>query len=120
MKKILIIEDNEKNIYLMNFILTKKGYQVITAKTGEEGVEAAVKEKPDLIIMDIQLPGIDGLEATKKIRGSDADGSIPIVAVTSYALSGDKEKILKAGCNGYIEKPINPETFIEQIENFIK
>jgi len=120
MKKILIIEDNEKNIYLMNFILSKKGYPVITAKTGEEGVEVALKERPDLIIMDIQLPGIDGIEATKKIRSSEADGSIPIVAVTSYALAGDKAKILNAGCNGYIEKPINPETFIEQIENFIK
>ena len=120
MKKILIVEDNEKNMYLMNFILTKSGYEVIKCGTGEEAVETAVKEKPDLVIMDIQLPGIDGLEATKRIRVSEADGNIPIVAVTSYAMSGDKERVLAAGCNGYIEKPINPETFLAEVQKYIK
>ncbi len=120
MKKILVVEDNEKNMYLISFILKKKIYEVIEATRGEEGVELAIKERPDLILMDIQLPGIDGLEATKRIRASKADGEIPIIALTSYAMTGDKEKALAAGCTGYIEKPIVPETFIAEIEKYIK
>jgi len=120
MKKILIVEDNEKNMYLISFILKKNSYEVIEAATGEEGVELAIKEKPDLIIMDLQLPGIDGLEATKRLRASKADGEIPIIALTSYAMIGDKEKALEAGCTGYIEKPINPDTVLSQIEKYLK
>jgi len=120
MKKILVVEDNEKNMYLMDFILTKAGYLVVKTETGEKAVELALKEMPDLVLMDIQLPGIDGLEATKRIRESKADGKIKIVAITSYAMTGDKEKVLAAGCNGYIEKPINPETFIAELERFLK
>ncbi len=120
MKRILVIEDNETNMYLIDFILRKSEYEVIEARTGEEGVELAIKDKPDLVIMDIQLPGIDGLEATKRIRKTEVDGKIPIIALTSYAMTGDKEKALKAGCTGYIEKPINPETFIGEIEKFFK
>jgi len=120
MKKILVVEDNEKNLYLMNFILTKKGFEVVQAKTGEEGVAMAIQEKPDLIIMDIQLPGIDGLEATKQIRASKVNGIIPIIAITSFAMAGDKERVIKAGCTGYIEKPINPETFVGEMERYIK
>ena len=116
MKRILVVEDNETNMYLIRFILKKKGYEVIEAKTGEEGVALAAKEKPDLVIMDIDLPGIDGLEATRRIRESEEVGEISIVALTSYAMAGDKEKALNAGCTGYIKKPINPETFIAEIE----
>jgi CheY-like chemotaxis protein len=83
------------------------------------GVELAIKEKPDLIIMDIQLPDIDGLEVTKRIRASEVDGDIPIVALTSFAMAGDRERALAAGCTGYIEKPINPETFIAEIEKYL-
>ena len=119
MKKVLLVEDNEQNMYLVGFIIRKKGYEVIEAKTGEKGVELAVKEKPDLILMDIQLPGIDGLEATRQIRSSEVDGKIPIVALTSYAMPGDKEKALKAGCTGYIEKPIHPKTFMTKIEKYL-
>jgi len=119
MKKILVIEDNEANIYLLRFMLQKCGYEVIEATTGIEGVNLAIKRKPDLILMDIQLPDISGLEATKKIRASEADGEIPIIALTSYALAGDEEKLLAAGCTGYIEKPINPETFIGEIEKYL-
>ncbi len=119
MKKILVVEDNETNMYLITFILKNKAYDVIEARSGEEGVEMAKKEKPDLIIMDIQLPGIDGLETTKQIRDSEADGGVPIVALTSYAMVGDREKALNAGCTGYIEKPINPETFMSEIETFL-
>ncbi len=119
MKKILVVEDNETNMYLINFILEKNGYEVIQAKTGEEGVELAIKEKPDLILMDIQLPGIDGLEATKRIRKSKANSKIPIIAITSYAMVGDRAKALAAGCTGYIQKPINPDTFLAEIKKYL-
>ena len=119
MKKILVVEDNETNMYLIRFILEKSGYEVIEAREGAAGVELAVKEKPDLILMDVQLPDIDGLEATKRIRTSEVDGEIPIIALTSFAMAGDREKALAAGCTGYIEKPINPETFIAEIEKFL-
>ena len=119
MKRILVVEDNEKNMYLIGFILRNNGYEVIEARTGEEGVELASKEKPDLVLMDIQLPGIDGLETTKRIRESETAGQIPIVALTSYAMTGDKEKALNAGCTGYLEKPINPETFMADIEKYL-
>ena len=119
MKKILVIEDNENNLYLMRFILEKNGYQVIEVKEGIAGVKTALKEKPDLVIMDIQLPDINGLEATRKIRAAEKEGKMPIVAVTSYAMVGDKEKALAAGCTGYIEKPINPVTFIGKIQKYL-
>ena len=120
MKKILVVEDNEINMYLSCRILKSSGYEVIEARSGEEGVELAIKEKPDLIIMDIQLPGIDGYEATKRLRKSEADGEIPIIALTSYAMAGDRKKAIKAGCTGYIEKPINPETFISETKKFLE
>jgi CheY-like chemotaxis protein len=107
-------------MYLISYILKKKGYEIIEAGTGEQGVELAIKEKPDLIIMDIQLPGIDGLEATKRIRTSGTNGNTPIIVITSYAMTGDKEKALEAGCTGYIEKPINPDTVISEIEKYLK
>ena len=119
MKKILVVEDNETNMYLCCRIFKSIGYEVIEARTGEEGVALALKERPDLIIMDIQLPGIDGLETTKRIRESEADGEIPIIALTSYAMAGDKKKALKAGCTGYIEKPINPDTFLGEIKKYL-
>jgi len=119
MKRILVIEDNETNIYLVSFILKKNGLEVIEARSGEEGVELAIKEKPDLILMDIQLPGIDGLEATRRIRESEAEEEVPIIALTSYAMTGDRDKSLAAGCTGYIEKPINPDTFMGEIEKYL-
>ncbi len=119
MKRILVVEDNETNMYLIRFMLEKSGYEVIEAREGAKGVELAIKEKPDLVIMDIQLPDIDGLEATKRIRASEADGDIPIIALTSFAMTGDRERALAAGCTGYIEKPINPETFIAEIEKYL-
>lgn len=119
MKRILVVEDNEDNLYLIKYILQKSGYKVIEARSGAEGVELAVQEKPDLVIMDVQLPDINGLEATRKIRASEADGEIPIIALTSYAMVGDRERFLAAGCTGYIEKPINPQTFLVEIEKFL-
>lgn len=119
MKNVLVVEDNEKNLYLIRFILEKMGHRVIEAKTGEEGVERAIADRPDLILMDIQLPGIDGLEATRRIRSSRANGSIPIVAITSHALVGDREAAFLAGCTGYIEKPINPETIMSELARYL-
>ncbi len=119
MKKILVVEDNETNMYLISFMLKKNGFGVIEARTGKEGIDLATKEKPDLVLMDIQLPDIDGLEATRRIRDSEANGKIPIIALTSYAMVGDREKALAAGCTGYIEKPINPETFIAEIKKYL-
>jgi len=119
MKKILVVEDNEKNMYLICYIIESMGHLSIKAATGEEGVRIAVKEQPDLILMDIQLPGIDGLEATQRIRAAQASASIPIIAITSYAMTGDRERLLAAGCNGYIEKPINPETIMAELNVYL-
>jgi len=119
MKRILVVEDNEKNMYLICYILEAMGHRTMKAVTGEEGVEMADREQPDLILIDIQLPGIDGLEATHRIRASKSSASIPIIAVTSYAMTGDRERLLSAGCNGYIEKPINPETIMSELSGYL-
>ena len=118
-KKILIIEDNEQNLYLATFLLEQSGYEIITAQNGLEGVEKAQAEKPDLILMDIQLPEMNGYEATTRIKGMADINRIPIVAVTSYAMVGDREKALAIGCAGYIEKPFDPETFVAEIEKHL-
>ncbi len=119
MKKVLVIEDNETNLYLMRTILQKLGHHVIEARDGFSGVDLAQAEIPDLILMDIQLPGLDGYGATKKIRAIEVTKEIPIIAITSYAMVGDREKILAAGCTAYIEKPIDPESFIEELNKYI-
>ncbi len=117
MKRIMVVEDNEDNMYLIGFIIKKRGYHVIEAINGQKGVELAAGEKPDLILMDIQLPDFDGLETTRRIRKLDSE--VPIIALTSYAMAGDKQKALQAGCNGYIEKPINPDTIMDEIEKYL-
>ncbi|MCS7011810.1 MAG: response regulator [Anaerolineales bacterium] len=115
MAHILIIEDNENNLYLSTFILEKHGHRVSAARDGEEGIRLAEELRPDLILLDIQLPGMDGYAVAARLHNSASTSSIPIIAVTSYAMAGDRERILAAGCQGYIEKPINPETFLEQV-----
>ncbi len=120
MTKVLVIEDNEKNRYLISFILKGEGYEVIEAITGEEGVGMAESLHPDLILMDIQLPGIDGYEATRRIRASPSGATLPIIALTSYAMSGDRERALAAGCSGYVEKPINPDTIMDEIRKYLR
>ena len=120
MKRVLVVEDNENNMKLLCLILEKHGYEPIQAFTGEEGVDKATEERPDIILMDIQLPDISGLDAVKRIRMMDDMQEIPIIAITSYAMSGDKEKILNEGCDGYFEKPIDPMTIIEDIEKIVE
>ena len=118
-RKILVIEDNEQNLYLMTFILEKHGYEVTQARDGREGIELAHQLNPMMILLDIQLPGMDGYAVARELRSNSALASVPIVAVTSYAMAGDRERTLEAGCTGYIEKPINPETFVAEMEEHI-
>ena len=119
MKKVLVIEDNPYNMRLITYALERGGYEVIPAGTGEEGVERALKEGFSFIIVDIDLPGIDGFEATRRIRNSKADGNIPIIAITSFAMAGDADKVLKAGCTAYFEKPIDPLSIVDKIHKEI-
>jgi CheY-like chemotaxis protein len=119
-RQILLIEDNEQNLYLATFLLEKNGYVVVPARSGPEGLALARRIQPDLIILDIQLPGMDGYEVAQELRRITDLNDVPIVAVTSYAMVGDRERSLAAGCTGYIEKPINPETFLKEIEAYMK
>jgi CheY-like chemotaxis protein len=118
MKKqhILVIEDNEQNLYLMRFLLEKHGYTVADARSGREGLKAAEQQKPDLILLDIQLPEMDGYTVAVELRKRKWLAHVPIVAVTSYAMAGDREKALDSGATDYIEKPIDPATFVKSIE----
>jgi two-component system cell cycle response regulator DivK len=118
-RKALVIEDNEQNMYLMNFLLTKHGFKVVEARDGREGIEAARVGKPDVILLDIQLPGMSGHDVARELRRDAELASVAIVAVTSYAMPGDREEVLAAGCTGYIEKPINPEMFVAQLESYL-
>ncbi len=117
---VLVIEDNKDNLKIVSYALHRSGYEVISAEKGEDGLLLAISEKPLFILMDINLPGMDGIETTKRIRESEIDGLIPIIAITSYAMSGDRERILAAGCNGYIEKPIDPLTIVDEIRVVIE
>ena len=106
-RKILVVEDNDRNRRLMRILLKANGYEVIEATTGEEAMNYLKEQKPDLILMDIQLPNTDGLALTKEIKSAADTKDIPVVAVTAYAMKGDRERILKAGCDAYISKPID-------------
>jgi len=116
---ILIIEDNEKNMYLTTFILEKSGYKVIQARDGQSGIALAHQIKPDLILLDIQLPVMDGYAVARELTKNKNMHNTPILAVTSYAMAGDRERALSSGCVGYIEKPINPTTFVSEIEQYL-
>ena len=118
--KILLIEDNEQNRYLATFLLEQRGHEVVPAESGPLGLELAAKIRPDLILLDIQLPGMDGHAVARALKSDPRLKSIPIVAVTSYAMVGDREKVFAAGAEGYIEKPINPETFVTEVERFLR
>ncbi|MBN1940374.1 MAG: response regulator [Candidatus Aminicenantes bacterium] len=120
MKTVLIIEDNDNNMYMMRFIVDKLGHAVLEARDGAGGVALAREKKPDLILMDIQLPVMDGYTATRRIREEKDLAAVPIIAVTSYAMVGDREKAIEAGCTDYVEKPIDPAAFIKVLEKHIQ
>lgn len=111
----LVIEDSEDNRVLIGALLKRGGYRIIEATTGRSGYDLAIQHQPELIILDIQLPDMSGIDVLKMIRSSGSNGSLPVIAMTSYAMSGDREKLLAAGCTGYIEKPIDPMTVLDQI-----
>ena len=121
-KSILIIDDNELNIKLIKGLIKKKRpeYVILDAVTAEDGIKIAFENIPDLILMDIQLPGMNGLDATKEIKREKKTRDIPILALTSYAMDGDEEKAKSSGCSGYITKPINTKEFLINIERFLK
>ena len=119
-KKILVIEDNEDNRRIVRDLLTSAGYEVIEAVTGQEGVTAAETQGPELILMDIQLPDFDGYEATRRIKANSTLSSIPIIAVTSYALSGDDVKAFEAGCDAYVTKPYSPRELLAKIREYLQ
>ena len=117
--RILVIEDNEDNRRIIRDLLTSLGYELIEAADGVEGVAMAQSHRPDLILMDIQLPEMDGYEATRQIRAVPGLKTVPIIAVTSYALSGDEAKARDAGCDGYVAKPFSPRELLAKIREFL-
>jgi two-component system cell cycle response regulator DivK len=119
-KRILVIEDTEDNRRIFRDLLTHAGFELIEAVDGQEGVAMAIEQRPDLILMDIQLPIIDGYEATRRIKADPASRNIPIIAVTSYALSGDEAKARAAGCDGYIAKPFSPRQILATVRDFLR
>lgn len=116
-RRVLLIEDNAQNRYLATYLLERHGYAVQVAEDGPRGVAAATADPPALILLDIQLPGMDGYAVARALRQVAALRTLPIVAVTSYAMVGDRERSLEAGCTGYIEKPIDPERFVHTVED---
>lgn len=118
-QRVLIVEDQEDNRAILRDLLSNAGYELIEASNGEEGVALAERERPDLILMDIQLPVVDGYEATRRIKGNASLRSIPIIAVTSYALSGDEAKAQEAGCDGYVAKPFSPRQLLAKIREYL-
>ncbi len=117
--RILVIEDNEQNIHLLTILLERNGFEVIQARSGREGIELASRVKPTLILLDIQLPIMDGYAVARELKHDPTLADVPIMAVTSSIMAGDREQILNAGCTGYVEKPINPETFVAEIEKYL-
>jgi two-component system, cell cycle response regulator DivK len=118
-KRILYIEDNFQNKRLVKKILSAKGYEMLDAEDGLTGVEMACTQMPDLILMDINIPGIDGMEATARIKNSPQTAMIPVIALTANAMRGDREKIIAAGCDEYLQKPINNAKLVETVHLFI-
>lgn len=117
---ILLIEDNEQNRYLLGFLLGRHGYEVIVAENGPRGITLAKQFAPSVVLLDIQLPGMDGYAVARELRRNEALRDTAIVAVTSHAMPGDREKALEAGCTGYIEKPIDPDTFVAEMELIVR
>ena len=119
-KIVLIVEDNIKNLRLVNDIMESQGYQTLQASGGYEGIKLARSEKPDLIIMDIQMPDIDGIQVTRILKSERETAAIPIIALTAMVMKGDKEKIIDAGCDGYLQKPIRFDALINTVKQWLK
>lgn len=117
--RILVVEDNPKNLKLVRDVLTHSGYEVIEATSGEDGVRLADEGSPDLILMDLQLPGIDGAEALRQIRGN-AKNQVPVVAVTAFAMNADRKRAFESGFDGYVEKPISVRALAQQVRDFLQ
>lgn len=118
-KRVLVVEDQEDNRRIVRDLLLSAGLEVLEATDGEQGVALAGRERPDLILMDVQLPGIDGYEATRRIKGDPALHAIPLIVVTSYALSGDDVKAFAAGCDAYVAKPFSPRALLAKIRELL-
>jgi CheY-like chemotaxis protein len=118
--RILVIEDNPANLELMRYLLESFGHTVLTAADGEMGVEMVRKERPDLVLCDVQLPKLDGIGVARAVRGDPQLHDVPLIAVTAFAMVGDRDKMLQAGFDGYLPKPITPETFLNDIETFLR
>lgn len=118
--RVLLIEDNEQNRYLVTFLLEQLGYRVTPALDGPAGIVLATRQPFDLILLDIQLPTMDGYAVARALRRNPTLAAVPVVAVTSYAMVGDRENALAAGCNGYIEKPIDPATFAAEVTRYVR
>jgi two-component system cell cycle response regulator DivK len=116
---ILVVEDNERNLKLLRDVLQYAGYVVRAARTAEDGIALAVSDPPDLVLMDLQLPGIDGVEALRRLRESPRTANIPVVAVTAQAMKQDRERVRQAGFDGYVEKPISVRAFPDQVRRFL-
>ncbi len=117
---LLIVEDNAQNFYMMRFLLEKNGFTVIGAENGRKGIEKALESNPKAILLDIQLPEMDGYAVARELKKHPELAQVPIIAVTSYAMVGDREKIMEAGATGYIEKPINPDTYVAEILQYLQ
>ncbi|MCE5203712.1 MAG: response regulator [Actinomycetia bacterium] len=117
--KVLLVEDNPQNRYLVTFLLEKSGYEVVAAEDGEEAVVAVETHRPDLILMDVQLPKMDGYEATRHIKGDPRFKDIPLVALTAHSMKGDRGKALEAGCDDYITKPVDAEQLLAHIKSLL-
>lgn len=118
--RILVVEDNELNLKLLRDVLTFSGYEVFEARTGEEGVALASECRPDLVLMDLQLPGIDGTEALRRLRASPLTQQVPVVAVTAFAMKSDREQALQSGFDGYVAKPFSAREIPTQVRNFLE
>ncbi|MFT3713146.1 MAG: response regulator [Archangium sp.] len=118
--RVLVVDDNPANVRLAAYVLSTKGFEVKTAGTPDEALAAIGADKPDLVLMDIQLPGMDGLTLTRKLRATPETSKLIIVAFTAYAMRGDEEKALAAGCDGYLSKPIDTRTFADRISQFLQ
>ncbi len=118
--RILVVEDNDMNMQLVEYLLEEGGFDILKATSGEEALQVTSDTVPDLILMDIHLPGMDGLSVVREMKGNGRTKDVPILALTAHAMRGDKDRFLEAGCDGYISKPIDVKTFIPSIERFLE